>query len=190
MLSTKIKEATKTAHQQLEVIVVKKLKAINNKRAYADFLKHFYAYFHAVEQQIAPFITTAILSDIKDRRNASYLKQDIEALGETATALPYAEAPMITNVQQALGALYVLEGSIMGGSIIVKMLEKQGIIEGISFFSGYGPATGEKWTTFIGVLNTYSTQPEQEKQAIQAANATFTNFEKVFNPTVTEKVME
>lgn len=181
MLSTKIKEATKKAHQQLEGIVVRKLKAINHRGDYADFLKHFYAYFHAVEQAFAPYITSEILPDYKDRRNASYLKNDIEALGYNVEDLPAAQAPEIANIQEALGALYVLEGSIMGGGIIVKMLEKQGITDGISFFSGYGETTGQKWGIFTAVLNANAQNPAEENKAISAANATFDRFAWVFS---------
>lgn len=180
MLSTKIKEATKVPHQQLEGVVVRKLKAIRNEGDYADFLKHFYAYFNAVEKAIKPFITKEILPDYEDRRNSSYLRKDIEALQASITDLPEAQAPAISNVQEALGALYVLEGSIMGGSIIVKMLEKSGITQGISFFSGYGAATGQKWTLFIDVLNKNASSEEEEELAISAAGNTFAQFGKVF----------
>jgi heme oxygenase len=183
MLSNNIKEATKAAHQQLEVIVVKKLKSIRNPEDYADLLKHFYVYFSKVEQVITPFITKEILPDYGDRRNSSYLKNDIEALGASVTDLPFAQAPAIDNTMAALGALYVLEGSVMGGRIIVQMLEKAGITTGISFFSGYGEATGTMWQRFTTVLNQQASTLEQEAAAIEAANATFTQFGKVFSGT-------
>ncbi len=180
MLSTKIKDATKTAHQQLEKQVVLKLKAIRSNADYAEVLKHFYAYFNAVEKAIKPYITTQVLPDYTDRRNSSYLKLDIEELGATVNDLPAAKAPEISNLQQALGALYVMEGSIMGGSIIVQMLAKYGVEKGISFFSGYGQQTGEMWAKFIAVLNANAQDETQENQSIDAANQTFGNFANVF----------
>ena len=45
MLSTIIKEATKSPHQALEKKIIPIIKAIQNETDYADFLKHFYAYF-------------------------------------------------------------------------------------------------------------------------------------------------
>lgn len=181
MLSTNIKEATKTAHLNLEKKVIEKLKAIRSNADYADFLKYFYTYFSQVEQAIAPYITTQLLPDYKERRNSSFLKNDIEALKGNVEATPSITLPIIENQLQALGVLYVMEGSIMGGSIIIKMLEKGGITEGISFFSGYGEATGQKWGVFTQVMNQAATSPEQEEIAIQAANETFTCFGDVFN---------
>ncbi|WP_316835173.1 biliverdin-producing heme oxygenase [Pedobacter nutrimenti] len=180
MLSTTIKEATKESHLSLEKQVVQKLKAIRSNEDYADFLNHFYTYFSQVEQAIAPYITEELLPDYKDRRNSSYLKKDIEELGGQINDPVTINLPEITNHLEALGALYVMEGSIMGGSIIVKMLEKGGITKGVSFFSGYGEATGQKWGSFVAVLNAQATNAEQVKLAVDAANETFSRFAEVF----------
>ncbi len=183
MLSYSIKEATKTAHQQLEVVVVKKLKAIRSNADYADLLKHFYAYFNAVEKAIDPFITKEVLPDYGERRNSSYIRRDIESLGFTIDELPEAQPPAITSIPEALGALYVMEGSIMGGRIIVQMLEKGGITNGVSFFSGYGEDTGKMWGVFTGVMNQYASAESAQQQAIKAANETFSRFGQVFSAT-------
>ncbi|WP_126972705.1 biliverdin-producing heme oxygenase [Gynurincola endophyticus] len=180
MLSNSIKEATKSAHQQLEVVVVKKLKAIRSHADYADLLKHFYSYFSTVEKTIAPYITTEVLPDYSQRRTSIYLKQDIEALGFSTQELPAAQAPEINSTIEALGALYVMEGSIMGGKIIVQMLEKGGITNGVSFFSGYGENTGRMWGAFTEVMNHHAPTEADEQKAIHAANETFSRFGDVF----------
>ena len=41
----------------------------------------------------------------------------------------------------------------MGGPIIVQMLAKYGVDKGVSFFSGYGEATGQMWGKFVAVMN-------------------------------------
>ena len=184
MLSTHIKEATKEAHLDLEKKVVQKMKVIRSDADYADFLKHFYAYFNKVEQAIAPYITSQLLPDYAERRNSAYLKQDIEELGFDVNELPAAVAPEVKNTMQALGALYVMEGSIMGGPIIVKMLEKGGITKGVSFFSGYGEGTGMMWGKFVAVMNEQAKNEEEEAIAVQSANDTFSNFGKVFGEVV------
>jgi len=180
MLSSNIKEATKEAHLNLEKKVIQKMKAIRSDADYAYFLKHFYAYFNKVEQAIAPYITAQLLPDHAERRNSVYLKNDIEELGFDVTELPAATAPQVANTLEALGALYVMEGSIMGGPIIVKMLEKGGITKGISFFSGYGEATGMMWGKFVAVMNEKAVNEHDEALAIQAADETFNQFSEVF----------
>ncbi len=180
MLSTKIKEATKKAHQELEAKVVRKLKAIRSDQDYADLLKYFYAYFSALEKEMLPFITADVLPDYASRRNSGFLKRDIEELGGDINNLPPVTVPEISNEIAALGALYVMEGSIMGGPHIVQMLQKGGINKGISFFSGYGETTGKMWGTFTEVLNRSAESEEEELVAITAANETFSNFSEVF----------
>lgn len=180
MLSTNIKETTKAEHQNLEKQVVLKLKAIRSNEDYADLLKHFFAYFSHIEATIKPFITASVLPDYAQRRNSTYIKADILELGADITDLPFTTVPKIENAVQALGALYVLEGSIMGGSIIVKMLEKGGVTKGVSFFSGYGEATGMMWGNFIAVLNAQAKTEQEAQEAIVAANETFKHFASVF----------
>jgi len=184
MLSTTIKEATHEAHQHLEKIVVKKLKAIRSNADYAGVLKYFYAYFSQLESSIAPFITDKILPDHRTRRTSAYLKADIEQLGESVAELPGVAVPQINNVVEALGALYVMEGSIMGGPYIVQMLGKHGITHGLSFFSGYGAETPKKWQSFTSVLNVQATDVKAEQAAILTANETFRRFSEAFDAPV------
>ncbi|WP_442587402.1 biliverdin-producing heme oxygenase [Pedobacter sp. AW31-3R] len=180
MLSTNIKEVTKPGHQALEKKVIFKLKAIRSHADYAELLKHFYAFFNAVEIAIAPYLTTQLLPDHAERRNAEYLKQDIEALGAEVNDLPVVTVPEITNTLQALGAMYVMEGSIMGGPIIVQMLAKYGVSTGVSFFSGYGEATGMMWAKFVAIMNEAAQTEEEEAIVMAAANQTFDLFSGVF----------
>jgi len=180
MLSTEIREATKDAHQSLEKQVVLRLKNIRSNADYAALLKFFYAYFNGLEEALKPYITAEVLPDYGARRNSGFLKNDIEALGSNTTDLPGAAIPEITNHLQALGALYVMEGSIMGGGIIVKMLEKAGVTQGVSFFSGYGEATPQMWGAFTAVLNQQATSTSEKETVINTANETFNQFQKMF----------
>lgn len=180
MISQEIKAATKEAHQKLEKTVVLRLKDIRSQADYAEVLKCFYAYFNAIESAIAPYITTAVLPDYPKRRNSSYIKQDIIELGEDVSALLNPEVPNINHTVSALGALYVLEGSIMGGPYIVEMLRKYGMDKGFSFFSGYGEDTGRMWGSFTAVMNKAVKTPEEQTAIIATANETFSLFGNVF----------
>jgi heme oxygenase len=180
MLHQNIKESTSAAHQKVEGTIVRQLKAVRSEADYADVLKGFYAYFQAVENAIAPYITTEVLPDKAERRDSSYIKKDIEELGGNIEELPAAEAPKVSNTLEALSALYVLEGSIMGGPYIVQMLNKYGINRGTSFFSGYGENSGKMWAGFTAVLNEYGQDESTYARAAEVANETFYKFGEVF----------
>lgn len=181
MLSSQIKEYTKEAHQQLEKIVIGKLKNIKNDGDYATLLKYFYAYFSSLEKAIAPFIDKNVLVDFPDRRKADRLKHDIISLGGSVEDLPAVETPNIQSAAAAMGALYVMEGSVMGGSIIVGMLQTNGITKGLDFFSGYGAETQDMWQQFISALNTTAKNEQETEEIVKSAKATFTNFAKAFD---------
>lgn len=180
MLREILKEQTHVAHQKAEGIIIRKIKAIRSEVDYIDVLKGFYVYFSIVEDKMAEFITEDVLPDIKERRDSSYIQADIEALGGNIADLPEAVSPEINSVIDALSAMYVLEGSIMGGPYIVKMLEKRGINKGFSFFNGYGSKSGVMFKKFADVLNSYGEELDDHSQAVAIANETFENFGAVF----------
>jgi heme oxygenase len=48
---------------------------------------------------------------------------------------------------------YVLEGSSLGGRIILRDLARRGIDQaGLRFLDPYGAAAGERWSAFVQVL--------------------------------------
>lgn len=183
MLSERIKEETRQAHQQLEKSVITELKQIRSEKDYADLLKKFHLYFSSLEKAISPFISTSVLADYTERRNSTYLGNDIRELGYQVDAVAQVEVPGINNSLEAMGALYVMEGSIMGGSIIVQILAKYGITRGVSFFSGYGPATVAMWSGFTNALNAQASSEQEQDVAIRIANETFSRFGDVFEKT-------
>lgn len=186
MLNQKVKELTHPAHQKAEGIVVRRMKAIRSEADYAEVLKCFYAYFNAVEQVMSKFITEDILPDLQERRDSSYIKTDIEELGGSIDNLPPVQVPEINSALDAIAAMYVLEGSIMGGPYIVKMLERGGLTKGFSFFQGYGEDSKKMWAGFIEVMNQLGEDPSTHDQVIAVANDTFKNFGEVFNASIVE----
>ncbi|RVT98396.1 heme oxygenase [Mucilaginibacter limnophilus] len=180
MVSATIKQHTQEAHAGLEKIVVQKLKNIRDDADYAALLQYFYAYFAALEDAIAPYITGEVLVDYVKRRKSGRLLADIEELGADLNKHPDVTVPEINNAKQAMGALYVMEGSVLGGTIIVQMLAKAGITKGISFFSGYGADNGVMWKQFTTALNQVAITPDEEQEVIDSATATFVNFKQVF----------
>jgi heme oxygenase len=71
-----------------------------------------------------------------------------------------------------------MDGSIMGGRIIIQIPDKLGVTTGISFFSGYGQ--DKKHGVFTKVMNDAANSLEQEEKAIKTVNKTFELFEKIF----------
>lgn len=183
MFNEQLKSITKEAHQELEKLVILQIKEIRSDAGYAVLLRNFYTYFGALEASITPFITNDVLPDFTERRKSANLKQDLADLGAGVSDIDTGTValPHIGNALEAMGALYVMEGSTMGGGIIVKMLrEKCNINRGLSFFSGYGDNTQAMWQKFTTALNSHISAPGDDMTVINAANETFKKFSILF----------
>ena len=79
------------------------------------------------------------------------------------------------NEHEALGAMYVIEGSTLGGNVIAKQLSK---IEGFeevtfNFFGCYQENTGPMWKNFKEVLDT-DVAEENYPQVLSGAKKLYT----------------
>lgn len=170
-----LKKGTFHAHTESEKILAPKLASIKSYQDYASILKMFYGYFHPVEAIIKSYISKDVLSDIDERRNSLFILQDLNAINHSTNALPVCkQLPKIKSSLEALGTMYVLEGSTLGGRMISKMLMKNTTVvfneSNLNFFNGYKENTGVKWTYFLSVID----QHEEEAEVIvAAANETF-----------------
>jgi heme oxygenase len=182
MLAEQLKKDTLQSHQQLEKMLVGRMKAIRSQEDYVKLLQLFYTYFGGLETLIDQYIDTNELSDYTERRKAKALANDIETLGGHPMSKASGEnLPQIKNKLQAYAALYVIEGSTLGGKIISKMIAQQlGISngEGLSFFNGYGDDTETKWGSFKDALNKLPKSSEEDKLVIDSANETFEKFKQ------------
>jgi len=83
------------------------------------------------------------------RRRAALFAADLHALGVAPTGDEPRLAP-VTGTDEALGRLYVLEGSTLGGTFIDRHLATLPGLGGVRLraFSPYGPRTGAMWHAF------------------------------------------
>jgi heme oxygenase len=124
-------------------------------QGYVELLQALARLHGAFEQCLARFDWTQLGIDLEERKRMRWLAEDLAALG-ARIALPPALTAAPNDVFEALGALYVLEGSTLGGRIV---FERAAALPGIScrrgarFFYGHGQRTGRLWRDFLDVLN-------------------------------------
>lgn len=152
---------------------------------YLRILSLFYGYFSGLESLIDKFIGTDQLHDYTSRRKSQSIANDIIYFeGSLPVQAIDEDLPVITNHLEAFGALYVIEGSTLGGSIIARIMRKQLNMQsnnGFEFFDGYGDKTQDMWNSFKSTL-VKQTQTEEENQLIiKAANETFLKFSHWIN---------
>jgi heme oxygenase len=183
-LADLLKQGTKINHQQLEKLMVKQLRLVKTNEDYIKLLQLFYSYFGGLEDKINLYISPGTFESDFQRRKAARLSEDIKMLGGGINEKTQNEdLPQIENQLQAFGALYVLEGSTLGGRVIVKMLQSQmNTLNniGFTFFKGYNDETEERWASFKELLNKQPQNTTETEQVVSAANETFEKFTLCF----------
>lgn len=177
-----LRERTGKQHQELERVLIPSIKAANTPAAYIKLLQLFYGYYYPLEQHIAAHMDISFPGGFERRRKASLLLDDIAAIsGAPATTPPCCtDIPEITDNAQALGAMYVLEGSTLGGQVICQILMRNlaapELPKALSFFNGYGTDTQSYWDTFVHYLQGYHGNETQQQRMLEAAATTFERF--------------
>jgi heme oxygenase (biliverdin-IX-beta and delta-forming) len=177
-----LKNATWPMHKRLET----NLNLLNPSFSLEDYrrlIKAFWGYYRPFEASLTNVPELhGCLPDIAMRSKLSLLETDLQALGvdvDLLDRLPVChELPACNDLASALGCLYVLEGSTLGGQVIsrhFKSLLNLDVENGAAFFTGYGEQTGAMWQTFRAVLMAVTVD---EDALVHAACETFTTLER------------
>jgi heme oxygenase len=100
---------------------------------------------------------------LEQRYRAPLILDDLPRLGYAATPPQCPALPPLRTQPQLLGAMYVLEGSTLGGQVIARQLDKTGIAAH-AFFTGRAERTGPLWKEFCQLLT--ATAAEENQPAI------------------------
>jgi heme oxygenase len=113
-----------------------------------------------------------------DRRRAHRFAADLAALG-SAPAAPVGvpDLPPVPDTDAALGRLYVLEGSTLGGVFIDRHLATLPQLAGtgpLRAFSPYGERTGAMWHAYRSATRAHVAAGGDAGRLVAAARQTFT----------------
>jgi heme oxygenase len=118
-----------------------------------DLLGCYYRMHASADAALAPWLLALAGLDAAARRRTPILRRDLLALGLPIPSLEGGPAVVVRNEFEALGFLYVLEGSTLGGRMIHKALTTRGLgLVGLGFLDPYGAQTGSQWRSFLTVL--------------------------------------
>jgi len=175
---------TRDAHLRLEAEVDFDGR-LTSLEVYRSFLESFFRFVRPVEAVLDALDLKTLSIDYSSRRKTSWIETDLRDLGHTSESLAqlqsFEELPELTEPVEALGAMYVLEGSSLGRQVMLtKLAERLNIRPDWAghFFSGYGKQTGAMWQSFVAVLNEVGKTPRDARHIEAAALATFAAFEK------------
>ena len=176
MLIDLLRQETTGAHQELDAFMSAFLQKMTDRESYSALLAAFYGFIQPLKKLIDAHIDQKLIPEFEARRGAGQLLVDLRSLGMEELPQLSGDLPRISSHESALGALYVLEGSTLGGKIISKRL-KEGLGDDIptNFYSSYGPETGRMWKEFVSCLEMPANNNDP-LQTAEAAKQTFSYF--------------
>ncbi|SFQ53620.1 biliverdin-producing heme oxygenase [Hymenobacter arizonensis] len=142
------------------------------------FLAKMYGFLKPYEDRLQEF-SWAPAWEIERRLRAHLILSDLES-GPDAAALPLCPAmPPLHTRAELLGAMYVLEGSTLGGQVISRELAKAGI-SARTYFEGNRERTGPLWKSFCHLLSEAAVE-EDDNDIVLSARRTFEHLEAWLN---------
>lgn len=180
LLTDTLRSGTRSHHNRIEQRLGLP-HSVTSQSAYRELLIGFYGFYLPVEPVLLEKLSSLSELCMSERQKLDLLRQDLMALGlatEAIEALPHCfHIPPLESVPQALGCLYVLEGSTLGGQVISAHFTRAlGITAetGGQFYRGYGAATASYWRAFKEAANAYSARyPEQDSLVVESACSAF-----------------
>jgi heme oxygenase (biliverdin-IX-beta and delta-forming) len=182
-----LKRETMASHIALEknFDLPRRIKTVQDYRA---LLERFFTIYEPLEAKLAAALNwEEITWNFSARLKSPWLREDLLALGLDPNNIPASERcdhlPAIDNAGVAVGVVYVIEGSTLGGQILTRHFhDTLGITpdHGGRFFRGYGAETGSRWREFRVWAEAHSASASKDfaPSAVRGARETFQEFSR------------
>ncbi|MBS0335147.1 MAG: biliverdin-producing heme oxygenase [Proteobacteria bacterium] len=174
----RLREETRTQHMLLEARA-DILGRIASPAGRRSVVRGFHRLHAEIEAVAGPWLEGMAGLEYAARRRTGQLAADLAALG--APPPPAAEggaAPQAASLGEALGLVYVLEGSTLGGQAIRReALARGGDLTGLSFLDPYGGRVGERWRAFLAVMEAQAAGLRVQDAVVRGARAGFAHAE-------------
>jgi heme oxygenase (biliverdin-IX-beta and delta-forming) len=181
-----LRERTGPSHQALESLPLS-MALVDpglTREQYVLYLQTMYGMIAEVEEKIFP-VVSELVPDIESRRKKELLLKDMEKLGAPVPpAGDNLNMEAATDLAYAMGIMYVIEGSTLGGRVILKSIDKSlglNAENGAAYFAGYGADTGMLWKLFLDSLMKFAAESERQPGIIEGAESAFNIIYQLMN---------
>ncbi|MBX3283505.1 MAG: biliverdin-producing heme oxygenase [Acidobacteria bacterium] len=174
MILQRLKEETRVQHEEVEAAV----DVMNQMFDLADYkrlLEKFWSFYAQYEPKLPLDELRNSDFDYSNRVKLPLLEADAKVLGLERSSNEI-ELPDLSSPAKALGSLYVIEGSTLGGQVISRHLKQHlGLTaeNGGAFYAGYGQETGSMWKAFGESLTKFAGAGNADDEIVDAAKETF-----------------
>lgn len=174
--SQRLNQITHEPHRKLDALV-KAHAPFETPASFARFVVAQYLFQSELVALYNDVQLTALIPDLPARCRAEAAKADLADLN-TEVPAPVAGAVKNPSKAEALGWLFVSEGSKLGAAFLIKRAVGLGLSETFGARHLAEPAGGraEGWKTFIRALDDLSLTEQQEAEADKGALDAFNRF--------------
>lgn len=174
--SQRLKSATGESHDRLDSRIMA-LDPFSSRDRYVRFLRAQHGFHRALAPLYADPVLRALIPDLADRTRDALIAADLADLGaaDDDGAVPDLN-PM--PVAEALGWLYVAEGSSLGAAFLLKAAAQIDLDAGFGarHLAGHADGRAAHWRRFTAVIDAEPMTAEDEAAMIAAARAAFARF--------------
>ncbi|MBK0391042.1 biliverdin-producing heme oxygenase [Ramlibacter algicola] len=157
---------------------------------YTRVLQGFAAFLAAWEPRMADALPERLHAWFGDGRRLHLLHQDLAVL-HIQPAPAREDTPALPTLPHALGSLYVMEGSALGGQFIAAHVRRHlGLApeQGASYFHGCGRGTAERWREARALFaSELQGDAAGSAAAVQSAQDTFDALTRTFQDVLHER---
>lgn len=174
-LSQRLKTETAEAHERMHQLMAEYAPFASRER-YARFVAAQYLFQRDVEHLFADPMVQAAVPDLSVRGRAEASLADLDDLGSPAPVEDIATAGVA--MPEALGWIYVSEGSTLGAAFLLKEVgEKLGLDAsfGARNLAAYPEGRMRVWKRFVEALDAEALLPVQQP-VLDGAHAAFRRF--------------
>lgn len=171
--SQRLKAETAADHRDLDSRILK-AEPFSSRDRYVGFLRVQEAFHRAIDGLYGDPLLVQAIPSLEARRRIGSIHADLADLGEPpSSAAPPALARMATA--EAMGWLYVAEGSKLGAAFLAKAAAKLGLSDGFGarHLAAAPEGRAEHWRGFVASLDGYALPPEAEDRVRDGARAAF-----------------
>jgi heme oxygenase len=141
-------------------------------------LRRMHGIVAAWEQRAMEIAPAWMQPMVAARRRIHLLERDLAWFGVNDLDERRPKLPEMNDLATLFGAMYVIEGSTLGGQLIARSVERSLALnegQGDAYFRGYLDRTGEMWKDFCSQLTTRVPE-EQTDNVVEAAKAMFETY--------------
>ena len=176
-----LRQATHASHKSVERLTPF-FRSDFDRSAYLRWLDLMHGFYHRIDGLVERS-NFACATGWQYQARCELIVRDIALLADRPP-LPFCEPSGVLSGVQSLagvgeiaGMLYVVEGSALGGQVLLKVLGRSAGVtatQGASFFVPHGDPPQPRWAEYVQLLANLSAAPGFEPDAVCGAVTTFT----------------